>query len=394
MSEARYLQTASSEPTDIERAVRWLEEAERPVCLAGRGAVRAGATPELLELCARVPKLRVASTAGAKGVLSEQHCQALGVWGFSGHTAARQAVIESDVLLILGSRLLEQSSGDWHPRLLGPRVVRVDLEATRLVTRPEQSIALSGDIRRMLTSLNHCLADGTPSLVLAGGASSGRSAIPLFPRVMDEDCLVKPQGLFSVLSRVATDIPVCADAGNAMCWAIEWLVRRQARDFQVSLDWGTMGFALPAAIGISLARCKKPVIAVTGDGSMAMAGGDLHTAVELELPLILIVLNDGGAGMVREGCRAWFGPDAIPNPDYRYKMNFAAYARGFGAHAEIVTSCAVFESQLKQALTRPTPTLFDVQVDPGEVPRAIRQRIQGLTCEIDDATLRPGGGMC
>ncbi len=100
MSEVRQFQGASSEPTDIERTVQWLEQAERPVCLAGRGAVRAGASSDLLELCARVPKLRVASTPGAKGVFPEQHPQALGVWGFSGHAAARQAVVESDVLLI------------------------------------------------------------------------------------------------------------------------------------------------------------------------------------------------------------------------------------------------------------------------------------------------------
>ncbi|HET7546076.1 MAG TPA: thiamine pyrophosphate-dependent enzyme [Polyangiaceae bacterium] len=394
MSEARQFQSTSSEPTDIERTVRWLEEAERPVCLVGRGAIRSGATADLLELCARIPRLRVASTAGAKGVFPEQHAQAVGVWGFAGHAAARQAVIASDALLILGSRLLEQSSGDWHPRLLGPRVVRVDLDTTRLVAHHEQSIGLSGDIHRILGSINRSLADGTPKLVLTASTSGSQSAIPSFTGAPDEDCLVKPQGLFSVLNRVAIEVPLCADAGNAMCWAIERLVRQRARDFQVSLDWGTMGFALPAAIGISLARGKEPVIALTGDGSMAMAGGDLHTAVELELPLIVIVLNDGGAGMVRQGSRAWFGPDAIPNPDYRYKLNFVAYARGFGAHGEVVTSCAAFESQLERALTRGTPTLFDVQVDPSEVPAAIQQRIQGLTAETDESPVRNGGGMC
>jgi acetolactate synthase-1/2/3 large subunit len=272
-------------------------------------------------------------------------------------------------------------------------VVRIDLDATRLQTNPDQGIAIEGDARNLLTAITQRLPTAAPSCVLARADHAAHSAVSRFDGAGDADCLVKPQALFSALSRGAADIPVCADAGNAMCWAIEWLARDRPGDFQVSLDWGTMGFALPAAIGISLARGKKPVIAVTGDGSMAMAGGDLHTAVELELPLILVVLNDGGAGMVRAGSRAWFGPDAVPNPDYRYKINLAAYARGFGAHAELVTCAARFEAQLKQALARPTPTLFDVQIDPDEVPAAVRQRIKGLTA-VDDATLRPGGGMC
>ncbi len=94
-------------------------------------------------------------------------------------------------------------------------------------------------------SINRALADGASSLVLTGTASGDHSAIPLFSAVGDEDCLVKPQGLFSVLSRLASEIPVCADAGNAMCWAIEWLVRQRARDFQVSLDWGDDGLRAP-----------------------------------------------------------------------------------------------------------------------------------------------------
>lgn len=384
-------------PTDIERACAWLCAAERPVVIAGRGAVWSNASQALLELCARVPKLRVASTPGAKGVFPEHHPQALGVWGFSGHAAARRAVSACDVLLVVGSRLLEQSSSEWHPRLRGPRVVRIDLEARRLVTRTEHSLALTGDVREVLAAIHQGLATRIPQLVHALGAVREPSAIARVGDDRDGDRFVSPSALFSVLSCVASETPLCADAGNAMCWAIEWLERRRPRDFQVSLDWGTMGFALPAAIGITLARPGQPAIAVTGDGSMAMAGGDLHTAVELELPIIVVVLNDGGAGMVRAGSEAWFGPNAVPDCNYRYKLNFTAYARGLGAHGELVTSSTEFESQLRLALKRATPTVFDVQVDPNEVPAAVRQRVKGLAgAETESATEtgRHGGGMC
>jgi acetolactate synthase-1/2/3 large subunit len=202
---------------------------------------------------------------------------------------------------------------------------------------------------------------------------------------------VHPASLLNILNQVASEVPVCADAGNSMCWAIELLKRTQPNDFHVSVDWGTMGFALPAAIGIALAR-RKAVIALTGDGSMAMAGGDLHTAVELALPVVLIVLNDCGAGMVDAGCRAWFGKDRVPNQRYRARIDFTQYGRSFGATAETITSAHRVTEALREALLRETPSVLDVHIDPHAAPTSIRARVAGLGSSA--ARSRTGGGMC
>lgn len=357
----------------LERAAQWLREAERPLCLAGRGVQRARATESLARLCASLPKLRVASTPGAKGVLSEDHPQAVGVAGFGGHLTAEVALSEADAVLVLGTRLFEQSAG-FHARLRGERVIRADLDPARARSGPADALGLEGDLQSTLHGLTQLLGSPPRSAL---PRATGR-AIPRFDFTEApsgaRDRLVLPQALFTVLSRVASDVPIAADAGLALPWSIEWLERSTPNDLQLSLDWGSMGFALPAAIGVSLARGKKPAICVTGDGAMLMAGGELHTAVEQELPVIVIVLNDAGAGMVRSGSSILYGPEQVPTPDYRYRVNFCAFARALGAHGELIGDCEQFAERLAFALRRETPTLFDVQVDPSEVPRAVRER--------------------
>lgn len=374
-----------------EAGVNLLRRAKRPVCLAGRGAVWGDASRSLLRLCEALPRLTVAATPGAKGVFPENHERYRGVFGFGGHAAARQAVTESDALLVVGSRLLEQSSGNFHPRLRERGVVRIDRNH-KYASGGSSELFLAGEagvvLERVIGQLGAARAMSPPR------APAGAPAIPTYAGPFALDRHVKPQALLGAISRLAANVPVTADAGNSMCWAIEWLERLRPRDFQISLDWGSMGFALPAAIGISLARGGAPALALTGDGAMAMAGGDLHTAVELEIPLIAVVLNDGGAGMVRAGCEAWFGPDAVPNVDYRYKLNLFQYARSLGAHAEMVTDLEAFEQALRGALTRATPTLVDVHIDPSEVPAAIRERVHGLTSNTNAPASREGGGMC
>jgi acetolactate synthase-1/2/3 large subunit len=362
------------ELSPLERAAEWLRGAERPVCIVGRGALRSKATDSLLALCTRIPRLQVASTPGAKGVFPEDHRQAVGVFGFSGHAAAERAVSEADVVLVVGTRLYEQSSNNWHARLSGPRVIRVDVDAARALG----SSSLVGDADAILSGLAALLNTGR-----APNAASKTNLVRAIPRFEGEasgarDRMVLPQALFGVLSRIASDVPITADAGHALCFCIEWLERIGPNSLQLSLDWGSMGFALPAAIGVSLARGGKPAICVVGDGAMLMAGGDLHTAVELELPLVVIVLNNAGAGMVESGSAALYGPGRVPDASYRYRVNFSAYARALGANGEVVCDCEQFAERLALALRRETPSVLDVQIDPSEVPRAIRERARSM----------------
>jgi acetolactate synthase-1/2/3 large subunit len=380
----------SSDLDSLRMASEWLQTAERPVCLAGRGAVWSGAADELLALSARLPSLRIASTPNAKGVFSERHARALGVFGFGGHARARTAVSESDVLLVVGSRLLEPSSAGWHARFGQGRTIHVDVDPVRaLGGASREHLGLVGDARNVLSALLANM-NGRSSFESSGNLLT--RAIPRLDGVSRSGAKVKPQLVFEALSEAAEHVPICADAGHSMCWAIEWLERTRPGDFQISVDWGTMGFALPAAIGVSLARGATPAIAVTGDGAMAMAGGDLHTAVEARLPVVLIVLNDACSGMVKAGATASFGAGSVPDPSYRTLIDFTAYASAFGARTELVTRADTLAEQIRGALSRPGPTVLDVRVDEREIPKAVIERAHGLGAFDDESPSREGAG--
>ena len=377
-----------------------LLSAARPVCIAGRGAMWAAAGPALLRLCRLLPTLRVCTTPGAKGIISERHAQALGVCGFAGHRAARDAVSAADFVLVLGTRLFEQAVAGCAARIEQPGVAFVDRDPVRAVARRDGQLAITGDVNAMVQRLcdevERAIESGVcvlPSADQALVSPERTSAISRYSAASAIDQHLKPQAVFGIMNEVAAEVPIAADAGNSMCWAIEWLERTVARQFQVSVDWGTMGFALPAAIGTSLACGRRPCIAVTGDGSIAMAGGELHTAVECDLPVVVVVLNDAGAGMVKAGCDAWFGPKAIPDTDYRNKLNLCLYARALGAYGAVVTSGAALASELRAALSRCGPSLLDVQIDPSEVPTAITERVRGIAGPESNGNKR-FGGMC
>lgn len=369
-----------------------LRDAQRPLLLVGRGVLWSQTWQAVAELAQTFPHARVMTTPGAKGCFPDTNPQNVGVLGFGGSKAAAEAFAAADVVLVLGTRLLEQSSLDWHARFGEAGVYRFDVHASRLVGEWPRQVPIDGDLRDTLPALNRA--------ALALGSSPIRTACtPRTPSVADalidtltlEGAPLAPRTVVGMLSRARTT-PVCADAGNSMCWALECLTRDEPGTFYVSLDWGTMGFALPAALGIAIAT-RNHVIALTGDGSMAMAGGELHTAVEQRLPLIVVVLNDSGAGMVRAGTALWFSDlPELPGLAYDTPLDLAGFATSLGASGVHVRTAVEFECALAAALLRPTPTLIDVVIDAAPIPRAISARVAGLGANTPST--RTGGGIC
>lgn len=374
----------------IEALAALLQSAERPLVLVGRGVLWSKTSPLVRELARVLPHLRVSTTPGAKGCFPESHPQCIGVFGFGGGAGAATAVTNSDAILVIGSRLLEQSSGDWHPAFARACVYRIDLHARQLAATWDRQVPVEGDIRETLSAL-------LAALESTSAARGNRSRVPQALPVRDcvvptdtSDTPLKPQVVMSLLNPLAST-PICADAGNSMCWAIEQLRRDFPDTFYVSLDWGTMGFALPGAIGVCMATGKH-AIALTGDGSMAMSGGELHTAVECRLPVIVVVLNDSGAGMVRAGTALWFKDlPELPGLAYQTPMDLAGFGASLGARSARVTNAGEFRRALSDAMSHAGPTLIDVIIDSREVPPAISSRVKGLASA---ATTTPGGGIC
>ncbi len=361
-----------------------IERAQSPCVLAGRGVVLAGAELELLALAERFPKLRVACTPRSKGAFPEGHAQSLGVFGFAGHARAEQTLLEdSDLVIVLGSRLGEITSLGWDERFRNVDLVQIDIEPAELGRNFPIQHGVAGDIRWALRAL---LGDAStaPRVSPSRGEQptqrepdEGSVQTTLQTTTLDASTAaataassdgLPPSRVMHALNQVLSgDEHVFIDIGNCMAWAIHHLRRNVSGRWHVNLMYGCMGHALPAAVGGALAA-REPVVVVVGDAAFAMCGFELHTAVENDLPVIVVVLNDSGHGMVVMGSEWQFGPNAVPDARFRHPIDARAMASSVGVRAACVSTEQSLEDELRSALASRKPRLIDVRIDPNEVP--------------------------
>jgi acetolactate synthase-1/2/3 large subunit len=209
-------------------------------------------------------------------------------------------------------------------------------------------------------------------------------------RFYDDSEPMKPQRLMGLLSELfPPQTRYLADTGNSFAWAIHYLHPGQAqtRDtprpqgglFRSSVEFGSMGWAIGASVGTALGSPETPVVCITGDGSMLMAGQELTTAVQENLNVVFVVLNDAAYGMVKHGQRLG-GAEDIGNklPD----VNFAAMAQALGAEGHVLHSAVdLLALDSDEICARRGPTVLDVRVDPEQVP-PIQSRISVLGADV------------
>jgi acetolactate synthase-1/2/3 large subunit len=292
------------------------------VIFAGSGVKKARATEAFGELVRRVGWPVVTSASG-KGVYPEAEALGLGVFGLAGSTAARQAVRNARRLLVLGSSLGESASGSWSPELTaGKHVVHIDSDPTVLGRHYTPHVALVADLPEVLRQL---LAVLPP-----------RTAEP--PRVERQE-EPGPGLVVAHLERLARAVSpetrLCCDIGEHMTWALRHWRTQRAGGFDITVNYGGMGSGIANALGTCLAD-GRPTVCLTGDGCFAMHGAEVMTALQYRLPVVFVVLNNGGYGMVRWGHQLLFGR---AHEDFDYPTpDIAGMARAMGCPAWRVES--------------------------------------------------------
>nr|WP_322986374.1 thiamine pyrophosphate-binding protein [Streptomyces sp. S584] len=354
-----------------------LGEAGKGVVLAGQGAKIARATQPLTRLAEQLG-WPVATTIKGKSVFPEDHPLSAGVFGFAGSPRAHEVVLDPavDTLLVLGSALGELSTANWHPGLTaGRRVCRVDIDPLRMDAGFPADIEVVGDAAATLTAVLEVLGTGRPQ----HGRSPERPTWqpqPAEPHTGGSG--LRASAVIASMSRLSpAGTQLFVDNGNCLSWLGQYYVSRPPGAVHVSLNVGSMGYSAGAAVGGSLAAAGRPVMALTGDAAYAMSGMETHTASEEGLPVIWVVLNNGGNAMVQNVQDGVFGHSH--GAMYRTPMDAATIGRGLGAHGVTVRTLPHFEAELTSALSATDgPTVIDVRVDASEVPWALKGRIAAL----------------
>ncbi|MER6849892.1 thiamine pyrophosphate-binding protein [Streptomyces flaveolus] len=364
--------SSTSEP--LNRIAEALTKAHRPVILAGQGA-KVGRAKNALVALAEKRQCKVATTIKGKSVFPERHPLSLGVFGTYGASQAAHSVVtaaETDLLLVVGSSLGEVSTAGWDPALADGRVMcQIDIDPLQIGRNYQVDHPLVADAATALRALVDLLPDGE------GDLRPSAVRRPTASQLQSDHRLLRASAVAAHLSAaLPEDVLLFLDNGNTLCWMGEHYLCPSDAEVYCSLNVGCMGYAVPASIGAKLARPDRPVVAVLGDAAFAMGGMELHTAAELGLPIVWIVLNNSGNAMVANLQHLLF--NQTNGSLYTHPLDAAAVARCLGVRSASVSSLTEFSAALECALQSGAPFLIDARVDGGETPWSLRARADTL----------------
>ena len=338
------------DPVAVAQAAALLHAADRPLLVLGGGAQDAAA-----EARALVERLGVVTvtTINGKGILPPEHPLCLG------STLPQAPVLDelkaSDVVLAVGTELAETDTLLFDARLqLDGKLIRIDIEPEQLARNVLPEIAIASDAALVLRALSEQLADfktGTAALDRA------RSLRVQLDNLLSDTQRVH-QRCMAALQEALPGVIVAGDSTQPVYSANLFYQPEQPRSyFNSSTGYGTLGYALPAALGAKLAQPERPVVALIGDGGLQFTIGELATAVELGLAVPILVWNNRGYGEIKR----YMAERDIPQIGVDiYTPDFQTIARGFGCHAARPDSLAQFQDLLRQAGRAPGPTLIEI----------------------------------
>ena len=347
--------------TAIRAAASAILEAKRPVVIIGGGVKSAAVEAAVIALAQRC-QMPVVSTLMGIGAVAPEHSNYLGLTGMHGHKAANLTVHAADVVLAIGTRFNDRVAGDPAAYSSGRIIIHLDIDVAECGKNVAAEIAIPGDLRQTIPLLAELLQDVSPASLTEWWhqITSWRQE---HDTVVDPEQLT-PQWMMRYMSDATVGKPVVwvTDVGQHQMWAAQHLKVADSRAWLTSGGLGTMGFGLPAALGAQTACPDKRVILIAGDGGFKMTAMELYTAVNEQLPVICVIVNNQALGMVRQWQKMFFGQrysSTILAP-----FDFCAFARSCGAEAHGATSPSEFAAVFQQALAGRAPAVIVADIDP------------------------------
>lgn len=286
----------------IKRAVALIEAAERPVIIAGGGAIISESSDEIRELSAKC-MIPVTATLNGLGVMDYKDELFLGMHGMHGTIAANKAIQECDLLIALGSRFDDRATGKLATFAPKAKIIHVDIDTASISKNVEVDVPVVGDLKNVLGQLLPIIAPKQHSEWKKRIVELKKMSHDI-PR--GQKRLTAIEIFESVNEVVPDDTIVATDVGQHQMWTAMYYKFNRPRTLLTSGGLGTMGYGLPAALGAQKAFENRKVLCVTGDGSIQMNIQEMATAVIERLPVIILIMNNGFLGMVRQWQELFF----------------------------------------------------------------------------------------
>lgn len=350
------------DPETVERVAQLLNAAERPLIIAGHGVLLSGGHAELVGLAER-GGIPVTTTLLGIGAIPGTHPLCLGMAGMHGTLQANRAIQTCDLLLAIGMRFDDRVIGD--PKAFAPNatIVHVDIDPAEIGKNVVPDLAIVADAREFLAALLPLVEPRERREWLAEIAAWRRESGWESP--LEESGKLLPQYVIHEIWRATEGRAiVVSDVGQNQMWEAQYYLHELPGSLITSGGLGTMGFALPAAIGARIGRPDLPVWVVAGDGGIQMTIQELATVVQEGLPLKIAVIDNGYLGMVRQWQELFFDRNycatCLRNPD------FAKIAEAYGIRGLAVERRDGVREAVREAMETDGPVLIDFRVEPEE----------------------------
>ena len=351
----------SPDPAAVAAALALIRQARRPLLYVGGGAISSGAHEAVKQLAERF-RLPVTTTLMGKGAFDEKHPQSVGMLGMHGTAYANFAVTECDLLIATGARFDDRVTGRLDGFAPRAQVIHIDIDAAEMGKTRLPDVALVADVQAALAALLAASAqdssEGRTEAWLQR-IETWKQHYPLVVPAPEGD--IAPQEVVVALRELAPDAFYTTDVGQHQMWAAQFL-HNGPRRWISSAGLGTMGFGMPAAMGVQTAFPGEQVICVAGDASILMNIQELGTLSQYNLPVKVVVLNNGWQGMVRQWQESFYGERYSASEMTGGMPDFAALAEAFGVRGVCIEDRSTLRQQLQEALDHPGPAFIDVKV--------------------------------
>ena len=345
----------------VQKAARLLNECKRPFIYIGGGAVGANVPDQVLELADRIDAVIGCSFMGLSAIPTD-HPRFLGMTGMHGHYASSMAQDQADLILGVGIRFSDRATGNKEKFAKGAKIIQLDIDFAEIGKNIPVDVGIFGDIKDAFTRIAEKVeSKERPDWMARVEALKAEEAA----QAVEVDYLTPKKVISIINEKTEADSVLATDVGQHQMWAAQYYNFRAKRTFASSGGLGTMGYGLGGAIGAAYGSGKRSVL-ITGDGSFGMNLNELATLANYQVPVTIVLFNNGTLGMVRQWQTLFYGK-RYSNTTMQPVLDYVKLADAFGIKGYKVTDEAGFAAAFEEAYNSFRPALIDVKIDVDEM---------------------------
>lgn len=363
---AEYFEQPEVPDSEIDKAVELINNAKRPYIYIGGGAAGTGMTEDIKALAEKIDAY-IGCTFMGLSALPNSYDRFLGMQGMHGQFASSMANKDADLIIGVGVRFSDRATGNTAKYCKNAKIIQIDTDLSEINKNVKVSIGLVGNIVSSFKRIvERCDEQKHPEWEekVESFKEKGRQISDKAERLSKSE--LTPKKVFDIINSVKDENTVIAtDVGQHQMWAAQYTDFEKPRRFASSGGLGTMGYGLGAAIGAQIGSKDRTVL-ITGDGSFGMNLNELATAVTYNTPVVIVIMNNGVLGMVRQWQTLFFGK-RYSNTVLNRKTDFVKLSEAFGLPGVRVSTAEEFRSAFETAMKHDGPYLIDLLIDKDEL---------------------------